>query len=167
MSDYSLRRFTLERYLDSLQKISKGTIKPTVALHNRLLKYLCAHYRFNAHLGLCSSRRFGIKWRLPDYHFVQDNSNGPPVARLSVSLLQQDFRRDVVRGTDERVSHTPLLKLLSTPAFERLHAVSHVWTWATPVLEVLHINRIHGVLAVMVASWNWIESLNCFLRNLI
>ena len=48
--------------------------------------------------------RLGAKRRVADEAFEHDGPERPPVAFVSVSLLQEDLRCDVIRSSDCRVS---------------------------------------------------------------
>ena len=44
-----------------------------------------------------------LEWRVPGKHFVEEDSESPPVHWLAVALVQQDFRCDVFRGSADCV----------------------------------------------------------------
>lgn len=39
--------------------------------------------------------------------FKHDSSERPPIAFLAITVVEEDFRRDIIRCTDSRVSHEP------------------------------------------------------------
>ena len=99
---------------------------------------------------------FGQEWRLSYDHFIKDDPNRPPVAGLSVALLEQNFWGDVVGCPDQRVSHVPLLLLPSLPPLKRLKTGQKGLITRLAVKH-LHVNRVHRVLAVMITTalaWN-------------
>ena len=103
------------------------------------------------YLSLSNVGFFVIKRRRADDHFIEDDPDGPPVAGLSVALLHQDFRGDVIRRSDQRMSHAAS-QLFSASPFERFHAVGNVRTGAASVLQIFHVDGIHRVLTVVMVA---------------
>ena len=47
---------------------------------------------------------FRAEWWIPDKALEHNGTQRPPVALVSVALQQENFRRNIVRGSDSRVS---------------------------------------------------------------
>lgn len=58
-------------------------------------------------LAVCVMRLLGAEWRPADQALEHDCANTPPIAALVVALATEDFRRNVIRCADSRVSKLP------------------------------------------------------------
>lgn len=56
-------------------------------------------------LAVGISRLLSAEWWPSDKAFEHDCSNGPPIAKVGITLTMENFRGDIVWGTDSRVRH--------------------------------------------------------------
>lgn len=58
-------------------------------------------------LAVCVMRLLSAEWRPADQALEHDRANTPPIATLIVALATEDFRGNVIRCANSRVSKLP------------------------------------------------------------
>jgi hypothetical protein len=108
-------------------------------------------------LPVCIGCVLGTERRPANQAFEHNSTNGPPIAKVGISLAVEDFRRNIIRSSNGRVGHgttglSPGVDL-STVGYREVNRIIKVTRVAVPVLgsrvfeKVLVVSVVVGLFA--------------------